>query len=247
MTLRLIASILIFSSAFEASAFVNIELIRRDAKEGFLGRTGARLNGQSGNVDKVSGTFSSLNILRGERDDALFIANYGYSETESVKDTNNGAAHVRYVFLSREKFAYEVFLQEEFDQFKDLSSRTLLGANVRQTLSQEPEHSLYLGYGSFYEMDFYENGEKRNEGRGNLYLSFINRLNQQVSASVIGYYQPAFSGIKDFRIRFDSGLNFAISSRLALEVALSVVHDNELPVDVEKTDLTYGTGLTLSY
>ena len=236
-----------FGFSFESQAFINIETIRKEKGEGFFGRSAFRVSGQSGNTNKFTGNVSSLNIQRGSRDEVLMLGNFVYSETFGIKDTNNGQAHLRYVFNSREVFAYELFSQIEFDKFKDLNDRTLFGATIRQRLFLDDEDSFFVGYGGFYEMEHYTNNIHRFRVRGNVYLSFVKRLFDRVSATAIAYYQPAYNRLGDFRVRFEGGMNVDLSKRLALELTYTIAHDNQLPVDVVKTDSTYLTGLAVKY
>ena len=243
--LALVASVLFLS--VHASAFINIETVRKEKGEGFFGRSALRVAGQKGNTNKFTGNVSSLNIERGERDELLMLLNFVYSETFGVKDTNNGQAHLRYVFNAQERYAYEFFTQIEFDKFKDLNDRTLFGATIRQRLFRDEQDSFYLGYGGFYEMEHYEDNVHRFSQRGNVYLSFVKKLFERVSATATGYYQPSVRKLEDYRIRFEGGMNVEISSRLALELTYTLAHDNQLPVDVVKTDMTYLTGISIKY
>jgi Protein of unknown function, DUF481 len=244
---RFVSVILTVLISCRAFGFINIETVRKEKGDGFFGRSAARVSGQKGNTNKFAGTLSSLNIARGERDEVLLLANYGYAQTSGVKDTNNGQAHVRYVFDYHERYAYEVFTQIEFDEFKDLNDRTLFGANVRQRLFVDEEDSFFAGYGGFYELEHYSGGIDRHTFRANTYLSFVKRLFERVSATSTLYYQPSVIKLADFRIRFEGGINLDLTKRLALELTTTVAHDNRLPVDRVHTDISYLTGLALKY
>src|SRR5690606_22376898 len=137
--------------------------------------------------------------MRYTRDELLFTGDYLYGTSFNVKDTNRGHGHLRYTFFHREKIAYETFVQSEFDEFKDLNSRNLIGANVRNRIRSDDSHILYLGYGAFYEVENFIGNDDHEGFRGNFYVSYSYKLNDLVAASLTTYYQPLLKDVETHR------------------------------------------------
>lgn len=231
-----------------ARAFINVESVRQRPGSGFLGSSSFKLSGQRGNTDKLTTNLATLNILRGRRDEMLFLGNYNYGYSNDTRDTNNAQLHLRYVFMSRAPNAYEVFLQTEFDEFKNLNSRNLGGANWRARLARSLETSLFFGLGGFYETEDYKKFAHRRGVRANVYVSLVKKLDDLLTSSATLYYQPRFSDLSDFRIRGQADLDLNLTKKLLWNLEFSLSHDSWVPQpSIIKTDMTYLTGLTLQY
>lgn len=230
-----------------STAFINIESVRRQSGEGFLGRSNLQFSGHSGNTDKQALHFATLNIYRGERDEVLGLANYSYAHTSNIRDTNNGQAHLRYTFFYTKKNAPEIYVQSAYDELKELNARHLAGANLRHKLFYDEKLSLFLGAGAFYEIEDYQSVHNRQGFRGNLYISFVQDFNERTSASGSVYYQPLLKAQDDYRVRLQAGVEVSMTESLSLNLQYNLKHDNWTPTAVEKTDTSYTAGISLRY
>jgi putative salt-induced outer membrane protein YdiY len=238
--------LLLFPSA--SFAFMNIESIRQVAKEGTSGSVGAKLNGASGNTEKLSTEFTTLTLVRSDLNEYLAAGKYRYGESRHVKDAHDGNLHLRYTRALKPWLGAESFGQSEFDEFKRLKRRDLAGAGLRTRLSQEGTSGLYLGTGLFYEHEIFEENIASEETfRANLYLSFVRTFSDHVSATLIGYYQPSFEGFGDTRALIDSGLQVHLTEKLALTLEFDLQYDSQPPAGVKQTDTSYLTGLAYAY
>ncbi len=232
-------TVLILGWSESGFGFINIESLRQENKAGLSGSGALQVSGQAGNTNKFSGSASALTIEKLQRDELLFLLSDQYGLTSGIKDTNNAQAHLRYTFFEEEKYAFEVFTQREFDEFKNLNARTLLGANIRERLAKTSEQNLYFGLGGFYEWQVYVGDLERDGLRANAYLSFATQLNESVSSSATLYYQPLFKDLNDFRIRFQADFDFNLNATTALS-AVYVLNDcSWVPANIVRTDMTY--------
>jgi len=238
----------LLTSASPAFAFMNIESIRLANKEGTSGSLGLKLNGQSGNTEKLTSEFNTLTIERSDLNEYLLAGKYRYGESRRIKDTHDGNLHVRYTRYIVNWPAVETFAQTQFNEFKQLKRRDLLGVGLRTLLQRAEANSLYLGTGLFYEHEKFENRFPDEETvRANIYLSFVRTFNAQVSGSVIVYYQPSLEGFGDTRVQVDSGLQVNLAAKLALTLDYDIQYDSQPVPGVAKTDTIYLVGLAYAY
>lgn len=244
---RILVPLVLFLSS-PSWGFINIESIRLQTDGDLVGKTSLLFSGQSGNTEKATISASTSNLRRWARDEFLFLADYAYSYSQDVRDTNNGRLHLRYTLSSREPRSYELFSQAQFDEFQNLNLRTLFGANVRHRLVGTDEKSFLLGTGVFYEMESYTSDTYQSGFRGNIYLSYVEKLSDSVAGSLVAYYQPAIKRWADYRVQLMAGLETKLNARLTLDLNFELSHDSEPPTDrVSNTDMKYLAGFSLTY
>lgn len=215
--------------------------------KGFIGRSGLQTSGQMGNTEKFTSQFSTIGAFRLDQNEWLYSGNYKYGTSAKTKDTNLGIAHLRHTWGYLNPIAYELFLQSEFNEFKELNSRNYFGGNVRFRLLLTDNYHLFLGTGIFYEREDFVTREDRDHLRGNFYLSYVHNLNQMVSGFATLYYQPMFSEMNNYRVRLQTGLDVKLSEKLSLSMSFNVSNDTGLPPGVKETDVDYLVGFSLSY
>ncbi len=230
-----------------ASAFINVEAVRKDMRSGFSGRSSINFSGQSGNTEKLTSATSTVNGIRWSQNEMLLIGNLSYGESANVRDTHNGQLHLRYSYYWSEATAIESFVQGEFDTFRALRSRTLAGTGLRQRVFEVDGHFLYLGAGAFYERENLDNDEDSEVARGNLYLSYLDQVVERISLSAIVYYQPLLNEIADYRTRLQSGLEVGLTEILTLNLQYQLLYDNRPPTGVERADSLYLVGFGVKY
>ena len=193
---------LVFGSS-NLHAFINVESIRQIKGEGFIGRSALQTSGQQGNTEKFTSAFTTIGAYRLDLNEWLYSGSYKYGTSGKVKDTNHGIMHLRHTWNYKKKIAYEAFIQSEFNEFKELNSRHFLGGNLRYRIKQSKTYFFYSGLGLFYEWeDFVKTNKDKNHLRGNLYFSYVQNLEKNISSFATLYYQPLFSNTGNYRIRF---------------------------------------------
>ncbi|GEM_PF-2726949 len=248
----IITSLLSFTNVTHAIVPINDQIT---ATPGFSGDAGFSLEGQTGNKDEQE--FSQNTILRYSQDDNLyvFLGDYSYSETNEVLDEEELFLHARWVKLNfwRDTVDSELFVQHQSDDFADIRSRNLLGANVRFRFQQEMADSqslAILGAGLFYEDEKSEETTlSRDTIRANLYGRYTYEYNGEFpySASIATYIQPAVDDIKDLRGLLIAGVDFPIRPAISIGFEIEVKHNSQPFVDVEKTDIDYGVTINYSF
>ncbi len=240
MLKKLLSITLLFTSF--SHAFINLEPPVIGEKKGLDGEIslGAKFN--SGNSDTLSlglagkGQYSEKTWL------LYAIAAYSYGESNDIKDTNDGIAHLRYVHeIEDTPYDYEFFLQAEFNEFQDIRSRDLAGANIRRDFANLPFDKFYVGLGLFYsymEPDTVTDIDPVYKRiKLNTYISFLKKVNDVFSVTYLGYYQPNVEDISDYRVFQIVQFTTAVTEHIG--ISFDVLHKyNATPYHaIEKTDI----------
>ncbi|MFQ5597814.1 MAG: YdiY family protein [Nitrospiria bacterium] len=234
---------------------VNIEAIRSEAtQKGFSGHFELSVNGRSGNTDKITTHTATRFQWHQNKHTGFAVLRYAYGESAGNRDTNKTFLHARYIHKMSPGRSEEAFIQGESDEFARLSFRGLAGAGLRFQLSNHPrKQTAYLGTGAFYVVESLEarpgTTDARTEQfwRFNTYLSYQRRLNENVHFISTTYYQPAIENFSDYRILEEAGFTISMTDQLKLNLSLDIIHDSKPPQSVEKTDVTYRTGIEYAF
>lgn len=209
---------------------------------------GAKAEGKSGNTEKFLAEFSSLNLYRDHAREYIVMGKYRYGESFHTKDTHEAQLHLRYAKTVTTNSQVEAFAQTEFNEFRNLNRRDLLGAGMRWILVANNRTQLAAGSGAFIEHELFDTAPWEDQSwRANFYVSVVHKLSSHANSSLIVYYQPALLQMNDFRLIVDAGTSVSITERLALVVDLSLQQDSRPASGVEQTDTSYLAGLTWSY
>jgi len=255
MIARWLLSIPLLGWTVAAHAIVDIESMRvGDPPQGYSGALNISLDGESGYSDKVD--FSTGGRLEWHSGiiTNFAILSYDYSETSNVADTNDLLIHLRHVRSVTKTTAYEGFIQMERDEFARLSFRGLIGGDVRLALGEKiGVEAFYLGLGGYYSRENLTSEPGTTDSgvryywRVSTYLKYVRHLNRQVKVLSTTYYQPAVDDFSDFRMLEQASLSVKMTDALNLKLSLEVTHQSEPPQTVEKTDITYSTGIEYTF
>lgn len=210
---------------------MNIENLRKKSELGL--NTGGKflLNQQTGNTDKVLYSASSLNSYKTQWHEYIFIGNLRYGESFGQKDTEDGSLHLRYTQKISENHFAEIYTQYEYNNFKALVARRLIGLGHRYTMG-----ILNIGVGAFDEIEAINPGEDQNAIRGNMYLSSTWEDGEGLELSTIFYYQPSLKRGNDVRTTLNTALSKGITKNVSMLIEYQNVFDQNPPVKIKKYD-----------
>lgn len=257
MKLRhLVASTFLFLLPFYAQAIVNVESMHlKEPPEGFSGQLALGADGKSGNSENFTASLGSQLQWRQGQITNLLNLSAEYGESFGEENANNSFFHLRRIHELSQTLAWEAFGQVEQDKFARLNYRGLVGGGVRFKLSKviAKDRAIFLGLGVFYaKEELSDRGDLADSGtttlvRGNFYLVLKKQLTNAVFASSTTYLQPNVEDERDFRALEDAQLGVKLSDKLTLSLKLQGKHDNRPPIAVEKTDISYSTGLLYQF
>jgi putative salt-induced outer membrane protein YdiY len=238
-----------------ALAIVNVEAVDVGTPtEGFSGTATASAGGASGNSNRFRGRADARLQWHADKHTDFAVFSYDYGTSRGRTDTNREFVHLRHRFQLASAWALEGFVQAERDEFARLSFRGLVGGGLRRTLlEKDAVAAVYLGLGVMFEREIlrrdFRTSDPRDEsiGRANTYLSMQTRFNAQTHFSSTIFYQPAVADAADFRLLEEAALYVRLADGMDLRLNVEVRYDSRPPQTVKTTDITYTTGITVSF
>ena len=164
----------------------------------------------------------------------VFKGEYFQQETDGIKQDleNKGMLHLRYTHPVK-SFYMEGFIQNEYDDFRALENRQLIGGGVRFPLTSTSFFdSMFVGSGVMHEKEVYklDNNLEITELKSTNYLTLSKAIKDNISLSTTMYYQFNTSKVKDYRLLAISTINFDISDRVGFFVRIDL-REQAIPVD----------------
>jgi len=236
-------------------AIVNMEDVHlKSNKQGITGNTSLTFSGAKGNSDYFSLDWKSRLQVKDTTYTRYAQLQYSYGESFSKENHNSAFVHLRNIQHISALTSWELFAQAEQNRFSRLKLRALLGSGVRWDLSAgDSQRQLYFGTGAFYtyeSIDFKEQtddaGKERNF-RGNFYLLMQQALTDNTYIQSTTYFQPAIDNLKDYRLLEVFGLKIDLNKALSISMDLELSHDNRPPQLVEKSDISYKSGIVYQF
>ncbi|MBN2824899.1 MAG: DUF481 domain-containing protein [Campylobacterales bacterium] len=206
---------------------------------------GASYTTNSGNIDK-SNIKASARLEYYEVGYANVLKfNYEYGEQNGVKNIDSLTLHLRHIHNLWDKVDGELFAQYQQNEFKNMDSKYLTGANLRYKL-ESGKLDAFVGLGMFYTwLD--EVGIESDYISLNSYIALSYKLSESTSLSYNGYFQPRIEDFDDYLIYQEAQLKINLTDRLSLLVNILHEYDAMPPSGVEKSDFSQTTGFSYSF
>jgi len=254
-----LVAVLVAWPAEARAQIVNVQsLLGQDLPEGFSGNLDAGADWRTGNTELL--LVQGAATLRYKHEDHLVFAivRSAYSRVGSGDDAQqiigNTFEHLRYRWKLSPRFTAEAFAQHEYDQFRRLQLRALVGAGPRVTLLQNPKAGLVFGVAYMLEQEQLsekdgttDGGSRYTASRMSTYLLFTSALNDVVTFVDTVYWQPRLGDPSDFRLLDETQLQVKLSEHFTFKTAFVLAHDASPPQTVEKTDTALQTGVSVRF
>lgn len=241
-----------------AAQIVNVQnTLGQEWPEGFSGAVDAVGDWRTGNSKKLNlAGVSTLRFRHADHRVALLLR--GAYERVGVTDSTvvvfNSFEHLRYRYEVNEWLTGEAFGQHEYDRFRRLSLRALVGVGPRFTLLSRPEAGLVVGVAYMFERVelserdmLADSGEVENNHRLSSYLIFTTALNDTVTFAETVYAQPLIVDPGDVRVLNESQLQVKLSEHVLFKVSFVLAYDSDPPETVEGLDTMLQTGISLRF
>ncbi|HMM10667.1 MAG TPA: DUF481 domain-containing protein [Bacteroidales bacterium] len=208
------------------SSQVNIERYYRDNnREGFMFSNAFGFNIASGNTNYLELTDRFRVDYNGPRTDYFTILEYNLRTSAGKTSAHKGFVHFRTIYDLDEMAVMmaEGYLQQQFDEFLLLRSRTLLGGGFRfnpvnladSAWKASKKVRLFIGTGVFLEHESYSTRPRQTVSimRSSSYLSLLWDPAKNFSINMINYFQPALSDFNNFRYSLNLNMSTPINDR----------------------------------
>jgi hypothetical protein len=230
---------------------VNVQgaLAKPPAKDDVGGQAEAKLNwragnnplfdlGGSGNVLVRRGPILGLALARGE-----------YGTSRGLTLAKKSFEHLRIRAELDDRWRWELFGQHEYDQFRRLSLRALVGTGPALQIVDSKVIGVLAGAAYLYEHERLDTragtrdaGLRTTAHRGSVYVTGHEDLSTSVTIVETLYVQPRLDAASDVRVLGELSVLTKLSSRIALKDSFNLAYDATPPDGI----LTYDTALEVA-
>lgn len=222
-----------------------------ESKFNFYNRSGA-----ADDQAKFVSFSNDLNaVLAPSKTSYVVLGNLAYTENNGSTILNNGYLHLRTNFNYQKTWSEEIYGQIQYDNFRGLTQRYLLGGGIRWKVIRAKKFDLILGTGPMYEREDWKIPNSEDiEDVGYLKSSnyWIVRWNisENVNFNTIFYYQVGYDqSIAAARNRISSttNFNFKISKHLSLVTSIAMAYEDKPIIPITRFIYGVENGLILEF
>lgn len=249
-----LAIILMLFSIDEAFGQVNTEALRRsDRDAGFSFNSNLSFGYTGGNTTQSTIRANARLDYAKNNNRSFIVMQYANSVLEEEMYINTGFVAVRNVYRFKPAFSWELFAQQQFDEFLLIKDRKLAGTGLRSRVFHIEEDgankfTLFLGNGFMFEReDIDADVPELNElFRSTNYVSLNWNINETFGFNLVSYFQFDVTNPSDFRNTMDTGLSIKISESFALTINMNYRYDSNPPVNIKNLDIQVLNGIQVS-
>ena len=237
-----------------AQAQINTEKFRKYYdKKGFLINIKTTLAIKAGNTEYTSIKGTGRLDRNGDKFDYFLVGNYENKSATEETIENQAFLHLRGMWNFARRANWEFFAQQQFDEFIDLKSRTLVGTAIKYRVFEQQAMAdsnntfdMNVSTGLMLEREIYNadpDDSERTLLRSTNFISFDWLIRKKLNFTGVIYYQPAFEDLNDFRVAVESGFEFMVIEKLYFTFELTYRYNNIPVTDVKPFDLSIENGI----
>jgi hypothetical protein len=256
MRAALVAGIVIAGTRIASAQIVNVQgaLAKPPEDDGVSGEVSLKLNWRTGNnpIFDLGGAGSVL--LKEGRWLGLAIARGGYGTSRGLMLTRKTFEHLRARVTLSPCWRWEAFGQHEYDQFRRLSLRGLLGTGPVYALVDRDTVGILVGVAYMFEYEELDSrmgatdaGEDAFAHRASAYVTGHEDLSEKVAIVQTLYVQPRLDEPSDLRILGELAVQTKLTTHIALRNSFTVAYDASPPDLVETLDTALELALIVSW
>jgi len=244
--------LVLLASGTAAAQIVNVQaLFEEKAEPGPSGSVELSADWRTGSTALFSIRGALVGQWRAEPHTWLAVVRGEYSFANGERIVSRVLEHLRYRYRFSEWLAAESFLQHEYDEFRRLQARGLLGAGPRFTLYGTEDLGLVLGAAAMLEYEQLRHDGEPDAGarwmdlRVSSYALVRVKLMENVSLLETVYAQPRVARPSDIRLLNETALAVTPNAHLTLSVGFTLTYDAAPPATVAPLDTQLRTTLGL--
>jgi len=177
-----------------------------------------------------------------------------YGEYNGVESNNKAYSHIRYIHsLFNQNITYEMYGQLQYDKFKLIKNRTLLGSGLRYKkcgFFVKDSDKIFIGVGAFNEYIKYlesENIATEHNIRANLYIAYVLNFMDKNELSYLLYFQPIVNNNANYAITNAFQLKVQLYENLYLNININYSNDTTVPDSVNNENFSQVTSLSYDF
>ena len=235
---------------------VNVQgaLARAPAEDGATGQLELKLSWREGNNPLFD--IGGAGNLVGRRGSVLglVLARGEYGTSRGLTLARKSFEHARLRIELDARWRWEVFGQHEYDQFRRLSLRALLGTGPALQLIDSAPLALLAGAAYLFEYEQLDTrlgaidaGLRATAHRASIYLTGHEELRDGVTIVETIYVQPRLDHPGDLRVLGELAVQTRITARIALKDSLVVAYDHTPPDRVQRYDTSLEVAVVATF
>jgi len=237
-----------------SAGIVNVQsVLATEAEPGLTGAVKASADLRTGNVDLL--LLSAAPVARYRAGDHLIIGilrgNFGKSKGARI--ISRTLEHLRYRNQLSKRLVGELFLQHEFDQFRRLATRALVGVGPKLAILSRSK--LSVDFGAAYMLEYeklrsdseVDAGQDELQHRASTYLTGRYEIDDRLQLVETAYAQPRLTDATDIRLLLEIQLVVKATARVSFTTAFTVAHDSAPPAAIDKTDTRLKSSITVEF
>ncbi len=260
MLLRLLLPLSVIIAALTTSpgpahaGIVNVQsLLAKEADKGFSGAFKGTADWRTGNVNLL--LLSASPIVRYRKGDHLVLGvlRGAFGKSGDKRIISRTFEHLRYRYHLRDRVLLESFVQHEFDEFKRLQLRALLGIGTKIDLAQGKRYGVSFGLAYMLERERLRDDDQPDAGaedtahRASSYLTGRYELDDRVQFIDTFYIQPRLTDVNDTRMLNEAQIVMKLSKSVSLTTSFTIAYDSRTPDDVEELDSALKSIVTVAF
>jgi Protein of unknown function, DUF481 len=235
---------------------VNVQgaLAKAPDKDDTTGQVELKVNWREGNnpLFDIGGAGSFL-VRRGHIL-GLVLARGEYGTSRGLTLTKKSFEHMRMRVELDCRWRWEAFLQHEYDQFRRLSLRAVVGTGPAFQIIDTKPIAVLAGAAYLFEYEELDNrpgtfdaGARATAHRGSVYVTGHENLGSGVVIVETAYAQPRLNEPSDVRVLGEFSVLSQLSSRIALKDSFTVAYDHTPPDGVKRYDTALEVGVLVTF
>jgi len=252
--IALVVGIAVLGGGEAQAQIVNVQsVLATKAEPGLSGSVQGSVDWRTGNTDLLRlTTLATARYLIGPHL-VVGIVKGDLGRAAGTRYIAKTFEHLRYRMTVSDLVLLEAFAQHEYDQFRRLELRTLMGVGVALRVLRGKELNLTWGLAYMPEYERLRDDDQIDAGReyifnrASTYLSGAVELDKRVQLVQTFYYQPRVDELDDYRFLSESQFVVQVTKRLAQTTSLVIAYDSRPPLAIEKLDTTLKSAFTYSF
>lgn len=254
---------MLFFAQITQAQILNIEKskIENDSSQFFTGGlnfSGSFFNRSAAfnNPVNLLGLNANLDLLYNSKKHAfIFITQINYLRINENPFLNTGFSHFRTHFHRKNRLSFELFAQYQYDNFRQLNPRIVVGGAPRIVILKNENFSLYGASGFFYESEtwthpFTLENLTLNLVKSTNYIFFRAKLSDNFEVNMANYYQVGYDrSIKDYRHRVNFLINSLakITKRLSFSFSFNLQYEDKPVVPITPIIFEIRNGISVQF
>ncbi|HEU4726799.1 MAG TPA: DUF481 domain-containing protein [Kofleriaceae bacterium] len=199
--------------------------------------------GGAGNLLVRRGPVLGLVLARGE-----------YGTSRGITLTRKSFEHVRARVTLDCRWRWEAFAQHEYDQFRRLSLRALVGTGPALQLIDTKAAAMLAGAAYLYEVNQLDTragtidaGERKAVSRASIYLTGHENVAAAAAFVETVYVQPRLDDPDDLRLLGELSIVTKLSTWLSLKNSFTAAYDRSPPDRIKRYDTQLDLGAVVTF